>query len=254
MRPISDFWVPSPFGAGQGEPDGGAARSSRSWPSRRGSSLRRACRRSSRPCTAQTPDCRRLSASAACRRCEPAGGVQPLDEGRLRQRVAARRSLPGFRWPSSRSQAMASGVDEGGIGGGVAWLTWAQMMLVSRECCHVARMVPSATTAGLVFGSTGLGLKKCVVTWSPSLAEQRGLRREEHEGNAGARGQADVVLRADGMAHEERFRSRRHLDVGGHRRRLDLVGVRALRQPDCEQRRESGGRRGDPLPAINVVI
>ncbi len=42
------------------------------------------------------------------------------------------------------------------------------MMLVSRECCQVARMVPSATTAGLVFGSTGLGLKKCVVTWSPS--------------------------------------------------------------------------------------
>jgi len=39
-----------------------------------------------------------------------------------------------------------------------------QTVLVSCECCHVARIMPSATTVGSALLSNGLGLKKCVVT------------------------------------------------------------------------------------------
>ncbi len=42
----------------------------------------------------------------------------------------------------------------------------AQTVLVS-EYCHAARIVPSATTLGLVLGSYGLGLKKWVMICLP---------------------------------------------------------------------------------------
>jgi hypothetical protein len=37
-------------------------------------------------------------------------------------------------------------------------------MLLSRECCHVTRIGPGATTAGFVLISVGLGLKKWLVS------------------------------------------------------------------------------------------
>src|SRR5262245_52827390 len=44
----------------------------------------------------------------------------------------------------------------------------AQTLLVSRECCHVARIAPGATTPGPASGSCGFGLKKWVVRAPPS--------------------------------------------------------------------------------------
>ena len=46
----------------------------------------------------------------------------------------------------------------------------AHTVLVSRESCQVARIVPP---------STGLGLKKWVISCSPLVVEQRRLRREQ---------------------------------------------------------------------------
>src|SRR5438067_8461775 len=47
---------------------------------------------------------------------------------------------------------------------------WAQTALESRESCHVARIVPLADNAGLLFDSKGFGLKKWVmICSSPSL-------------------------------------------------------------------------------------
>ena len=72
------------------------------------------------------------------------------------------------------------------------------------------------------------------------VTKQSGLRREEDKLEASARGQADVVLRADAVTHEER-RSPLHLNVGGCVGWCDSVGASRLRQPDREGRGESSG-------------
>src|SRR5207302_11436636 len=68
----------------------------------------------------------------------------------------------------TKSQAMAFGATKAGSEEELPGFTWPQTVLVSRECCHVARIVPAATTAGFVLFSNGLGLKKWVVTCFPS--------------------------------------------------------------------------------------
>src|SRR6266508_1071208 len=55
---------------------------------------------------------------------------------------------------SSRSQAIAF---LSTVTAPLGWCTLAQTLLVSLSC-HVARMMPSATTFGSVLGSSGLGL------------------------------------------------------------------------------------------------
>src|SRR5437763_12238674 len=68
----------------------------------------------------------------------------------------------------SRSQEISFGATKGASVENS--FTLAQTVLVSRECCHVARIVPTATTAGFVLFSNGLGLKKWVVScFSSSL-------------------------------------------------------------------------------------
>ena len=49
-----------------------------------------------------------------------------------------------------------------------------QTVLVSRECCHVARTMPAAATVGSALLSNGLGLKKWVVIFLVIVAEQGG--------------------------------------------------------------------------------
>ena len=61
------------------------------------------------------------------------------------------------------------------------------------------------------------------------IAEQRGLGREELERDGGARGQADVVLRADAMTQQERHVPRVDRDLDRHGRHDDLVGPGRLR-------------------------
>src|SRR5437870_399489 len=51
---------------------------------------------------------------------------------------------------------------------GEGGFTKPQTVLVSLECCQVARIGPVANSAGLVLGSNGLGLKKWVVSCLPS--------------------------------------------------------------------------------------
>src|SRR6266404_8643456 len=68
----------------------------------------------------------------------------------------------------SRSQAMAFGATKAASEEELPGFTWPQTVLESRECCHVARIGPTATTAGLVLFSNGLGLKKWVVSCLPS--------------------------------------------------------------------------------------
>src|SRR2546423_6684701 len=68
----------------------------------------------------------------------------------------------------TRSQAMAFGATKAESDEELPALTWPQTVLVSLECCQVARIVPTADTAGLVFCSNGFGLKKCVVICLPS--------------------------------------------------------------------------------------
>src|SRR6267378_3075476 len=66
----------------------------------------------------QMPDvCWRATAR---RRCNPSRGVQPLDEGGLRQRVATGGSVFGS---NHRDQEPGNriGRNEGGVGGGIAW-------------------------------------------------------------------------------------------------------------------------------------
>ena len=77
--------------------------------------------------------------------------VQPLDKAGGRQRVATGRTFPNSSFlqqkPGNRTR-----FDEVSIDGLLT--SSAQTVLVSRECCHVARTVPF---------SYGLGLKKWVV-------------------------------------------------------------------------------------------
>src|SRR5262249_50628965 len=68
--------------------------------------------------------------------------------------------------------------------------------------------------------------------------EQGGLRREEREGEARAGGQADVVLRAAGVAYEEHYAPIAHLELVGHVGRFDLARVGGG-QRECENRGES---------------
>src|SRR5436190_24346549 len=66
------------------------------------------------------------------------------------------------------SHAMAPGATKAGSDDALPGRTWPHTALVSRECCHVARMVPF---------SIGFGLKKCVVSclpdWLNSVASGR---------------------------------------------------------------------------------
>lgn len=62
------------------------------------------------------------------------------------------------------------------------------------------------------------------------------LRREQHKLYAGAGGPADIVLRASGLADEERLVARRHLDLRRYRRRDDLVGARTIAERGGENR------------------
>ena len=59
-------------------------------------------------------------------------------------------------------------------------------MLVSRECCHVTRIVPCGHHRRISVGSSGLGLKKWVMSCLTVFAEQGGLRREEYVGDTSA--------------------------------------------------------------------
>src|SRR5690349_10917214 len=69
---------------------------------------------------------------------------------------------------SSLSHAMASGATKAGSLMNVAELSaLAQTVLVSRESCHVARIWKLPITVGSVLASSGLGLKKCVVSCLP---------------------------------------------------------------------------------------
>jgi len=70
----------------------------------------------------------------------------------------------------TRSQAMAFGATKRESEEELPGFTWPQTVLVSRECCHVTRTGPTATTAGFVLFSNGLGLKKWVMScFSSSL-------------------------------------------------------------------------------------
>jgi Copper binding proteins, plastocyanin/azurin family len=85
----------------------------------------------------------------------------------------------------SRSQGIAPGATK--AGSDEKALSLAQMVLVSRESCQVARTVPL---------SSGLGLKKCVMISLSAIVEQGGLRREQCKGEAGGgthRGRCDRV-------------------------------------------------------------
>ena len=99
-------------------------------------------------------------------RCVSSSGAQPLDLGGLRQNVATGESV----FDSNLvEQEPGNGSLVWGKGALTPWssvCTFAQTELPSRECTHVARIAPSATTAALVLGSwgSGLGLKKWVMS------------------------------------------------------------------------------------------
>src|SRR5882762_1050758 len=68
------------------------------------------------------------------------------------------------------SQGMAFGATKARSEEESPVFTKPQTVLVSRECCHVTRIGPTATTAGFVLFSNGSGLKKWVVScFSSSL-------------------------------------------------------------------------------------
>ena len=77
----------------------------------------------------------------------------------------------------------------------------------------------------------------------PIIVEQSGLGREEHECHAAARRDADVVLGADAVTHEEHLVARFHLNGGRDRRHFDVAGVRRLRQCDRDGCGESRSAR-----------
>jgi hypothetical protein len=54
---------------------------------------------------------------------------------------------------------MAPGATKLGLEEELPGFTWPQTVLVSFECCHVARIMPAASTPGFVLVSNGLGLK-----------------------------------------------------------------------------------------------
>ena len=91
-----------------------------------------------------------------------------------------------------------------------------------------------------------LGLKKWVmICLSSSLNRVASGVKSAKATPARARGQADVVLGADGVTHEERLVPRWHLNVVGHGWRCDMVGVGRLRQRDHESHGESSGARDE---------
>ena len=120
-----------------------------------------------------------------------------------------------------RSQAMAPGATKAGSVGQESpgdRSTLPQTVLVSRECCHVARIGPSPLR-WLVLVSNGLGLKKWVMICLSSSLNRvasgvKSARRSLRVACAGGLRQADVVLGADGVTHEERLVPRWHLNVG----------------------------------------
>src|SRR4029077_1213827 len=63
----------------------------------------------------------------------------------------------------NRSQATEFGATNAGSDEALFGPTNAQTVLLSLECCQVARIAPGAITAGLVLFSNGLGLKKWVM-------------------------------------------------------------------------------------------
>ena len=139
---------------------------------------------------------------------------------------------------------MAPGVTKTGVEKGA---TMAQTVLVSLECCHVARGVPLS----IWVGAQEVGDDLLIV-----VIEQGGLRPEECPGEAGggthrrrcdqvwAR-QADVVLGTDRETLEERLVPRWHLKGGGYGWRCDIVGVGRPRQRDRASHGERSGTRSE---------
>jgi len=112
------------------------------------------CRRSSRPCKAQTLDYRRLSPSYNPRRCAPSRGVQPLDE------CGARQCSPPVG-PSSApatvtlSQATAPGA-RNWVGGGITSGFEGEGPAPCPRRCSRPGVLPGDANRAT---STGLGLK-----------------------------------------------------------------------------------------------
>src|SRR5262245_2303661 len=129
----------------------------------------------------------RLLADVCCRgtvrRCEPSGGVQPLDEGSVRQRVATGRSILG---PNPRNLEPGDGtvrdeVGGGGVGGGVALVhlapDGARVRVLPRDANRASGLTPDRREVRAGEVSDDL---------PTMLVEQRGLGREEHVGEASA--------------------------------------------------------------------
>ncbi len=190
----------------------------------------RPCRRSSRPCTARTPSCRRPVRRHSPSTVRSPRGVQPLDEGGRRQRVATGRSVldsATFLPPAGRLEqdpGNRTRLDEVGVGG-------RDVDHLGPDDARVLRVLPRGANRAAL---GRVGAEEMSDELPLLVVEQGGLWREEGPGEATARGQADVVLGADGVAHEERHVPRWHLDVGGHGRRRDIVGIGRLGQGDRE--------------------
>src|SRR5262247_4881953 len=129
----------------------------------------------------------RLLADVCCRgtvrRCEPSGGVQPLDEGSVRQRVATGRSVLGPD-PRKLEPGDGTGRDEVGggvVGGGVAWVHLGPDGARVRVLPRGANRASGLTRVGGEVRAEEVGDDLPTM-----LVEQRGLRREEYVGEASA--------------------------------------------------------------------